>query len=126
MEYGSVTDIIHAKYTFGLPELAIAMLLRDVLLALDYLHGNDVIHRALRASHILVSATGERFVEMRNFFYITGAKLSGLRYAASRLTRSVNQARHRVPLHELTPQMKVDTLCFYRNTSRFCRVAFYG
>lgn len=64
MEYGSVTDIIHAKYTFGLPELAIAVLLRDVLLALDYLHGNDIVHRALRASHILVSATGDRLIEI--------------------------------------------------------------
>jgi len=44
-ETGSVTDLIHAKYTFGLPEQAIALIMRDVLNALEYLHGKNFVHR---------------------------------------------------------------------------------
>jgi hypothetical protein len=44
---GSVTDIIHAKYTFGLPEQAIALIMRDVLNALEYLHAKNFVHRCV-------------------------------------------------------------------------------
>ena len=50
----SVRDLLrHETFRSGLPELAICLVLRDLCHALDYLHHQGVVHRAVRASHIL-------------------------------------------------------------------------
>jgi len=42
---GSCRDLLHAHFKDGLPEMAAAYILRDVLQAIDYLHNRGIIHR---------------------------------------------------------------------------------
>tara|TARA_B110000459_G_C16593055_1_gene487264 strand:+ start:175 stop:1920 length:1746 start_codon:yes stop_codon:yes gene_type:complete len=58
MEYmagGSVADLVRHK---PLPEEACAVVLRDLLMALEYLHGTGKIHRDVKAANVLLSAEG--------------------------------------------------------------------
>uniref|UniRef100_A0A0V0G9W6 Putative pseudokinase domain of ste20-related kinase adapter protein n=1 Tax=Triatoma dimidiata TaxID=72491 RepID=A0A0V0G9W6_TRIDM len=68
MGYGSCAHLILRYFPAGLPEAAIAIILKAVLNALHYLHSKGIIHRAVRGSHVLVSAEG----------HVT---LTGLRYS---------------------------------------------
>uniref|UniRef100_A0A0K0DJU9 Protein kinase domain-containing protein n=1 Tax=Angiostrongylus cantonensis TaxID=6313 RepID=A0A0K0DJU9_ANGCA len=55
---GSVSDVISTSYQYGLPEKAIASILRQLLSALAYLHAQYIIHRSVRANHLLLDSTG--------------------------------------------------------------------
>lgn len=58
MEYmagGSVADLVRDR---PLPEEACAVVLRDLLMALAYLHGEGKIHRDVKAANVLLSAEG--------------------------------------------------------------------
>lgn len=39
----------------GFPEIIVCLILRDVLLGLEYIHRKGYIHRSIRASHILLN-----------------------------------------------------------------------
>ncbi|KAJ0175843.1 hypothetical protein K1T71_009002 [Dendrolimus kikuchii] len=86
MTFGSCRDILDGYFQEGLPELACAIVLRDVLLALQYLHKQLYIHRSIRASHVLIGANGV-------------VRVSGLRSAASLMVRGRRQRQ----LHNLPP-----------------------
>ena len=58
MEYmagGSVADLVRDR---PLPEEACAVVLRDLLMALAYLHGEGKIHRDVKAANVLLNAEG--------------------------------------------------------------------
>ena len=60
MEYlagGSIADVVEASGP--LSEGHIAVIAREILSALDYLHGQHIIHRDLKAANVFLSATGE-------------------------------------------------------------------
>jgi serine/threonine-protein kinase 24/25/MST4 len=59
MEYmagGSVADLLESGG--ALDEGAVKYVLRDLLLALEYLHEQGKIHRDIKAANVLLTATG--------------------------------------------------------------------
>lgn len=70
MAFGSCRDLMHAYFTSGLPELAIKLIMRDVISAVDYLHNRWIIHRGIKASHVLISKSGRVCLSgLHNLFY---------------------------------------------------------
>ena len=96
---------------FGLSELQIALVVRDVLQGLDYLHKKGVIHRAVCGSHILVKSEGR-------------CLLTGLNYATSVIKNGVwETALHNFPtggkknLIFLAPEVLEQNLLGYNHKS---------
>jgi len=112
MSYGSVKDLMKAHLPDGLPELACCLIVRDLLHALNYLHVQGVVHRAVRASHILIRDSG-------------AAVLSGLRYSTDlRATGEGRPNLYSYPLHGVTanlawlaPEILQQNLLGYNETS---------
>ncbi|RUS76991.1 hypothetical protein EGW08_015248, partial [Elysia chlorotica] len=70
MAFGSCRDLMHAYFTSGLPELAIKLIMRDVFSAVDYLHHRWIIHRGIKASHVLISKNGRVCLSgLHNVYY---------------------------------------------------------
>lgn len=59
MAFGSCRDLMHAYFSSGLPEQAILHVLRDVVSAVEYIHARGVIHRSIKASHVMVAQNGQ-------------------------------------------------------------------
>ncbi|XP_065831065.1 STE20-related kinase adapter protein alpha-like [Oscarella lobularis] len=90
MEFGSCSDVINAGFKDGLPELLIAAILRDVVSALDYLHGLGYIHRSVTARHIMIDRYG-------------GVRLAGLRNVYATIKDGTRErAAHHFPAHAVT------------------------
>lgn len=109
--YRSCHDLITCHFNMGLPELAIAMIVRDVLQALSYIHSMGYIHRAIRASHILVNEKG-------------CSVLTGLRYASPTVVNGkVHKKLHSFPastapnLNWLSPEVLQQNLLGYNEKS---------
>ncbi|XP_050729345.1 STE20-related kinase adapter protein alpha-like isoform X2 [Eriocheir sinensis] len=56
--YTSASRLVATHFTDGLPEPALALVMKEVLLGLSYLHCKRIIHRAVRGSHILIDNNG--------------------------------------------------------------------
>lgn len=98
MRYGSARDLLDSRrFGCGLPEAAVGLILRDVLSALAYLHSKHVVHRSVRASHILLDAAASKGGQGPPVV----AKLGGFRYACSLYDPWGQriQDRHDYPLH---------------------------
>lgn len=52
MGFGSCRDLLNAHFNEGLPEPAVALILKDVLEGLDYIHKKGIIHRFLLNANI--------------------------------------------------------------------------
>lgn len=107
-EYGCVSVLCQPT---GLQELAIAFVIRDTLLALNYLHKRGIVHRAVRGSHILVTGSGR-------------CLLSGLKYSTSVMVDGKWQsAIHQYPtnaeanLNFLAPEVLEQNLLGYNSKS---------
>lgn len=112
MTYGSVKDLMGTHMTDGLPELACCLIVRDLCYALQYLHSQGVVHRAVRSSHVLLRDNGS-------------AVLSGLRYSTGlQATGEGRPNLYSYPLHGvagnlpwLAPEIIQQNLLGYNETS---------
>ena len=112
MSYGSVKDLMTTHMPEGLPELACCLLVRDLCQALQYLHSQGVVHRAVRASHVLLRDSG-------------AAVLAGLRYCTGlQATGEGRPNLYTYPLHGvagnlawLAPEILQQNLLGYNETS---------
>lgn len=83
-EYGSADQWSRPN---GLPESIIALIIKDVLNGLNYLHRKGIIHRAVCGSHILIMANGS-------------CVLTGLKYSANVIQMGRWQPKiHQYPRH---------------------------
>lgn len=111
MEQGSARDLLDKHFPDGLGETAIALILHDILLALDYMHNMGYIHRSVKASHIFLSRSG-------------GVYLSGFRTAITMIKDGQKlRAIHDFPadtvqnLHWLAPETLEQNLLGYDTKS---------
>lgn len=92
MCYGSCKDTISNCFTTGFPEIIVALILRDVLLGLEYLHKKGYIHRSIRASHILLNQSKAVLTGFRECtsFVSHGERAKSLYNLAPASTKSLN------------------------------------
>lgn len=84
MHYGSCADLMHSAQSFcnGFRENVIAIILRDIVKGLHYLHSLGHVHRSVRAKHFLIHEGGI-------------VKLSGIR----NLTSTIDNGARKRALH---------------------------
>jgi len=114
MAYGSAKDLVAEHFRDGLPETVCCFLLRDAVLALQYLHGQGIVHRSVRASHLLVSEAGAGV--LTGFRYCTNLHSSG---TGESRTNLYDYPLHGVTgnLHWLAPEILQQNLLGYNESS---------
>ncbi|XP_015790157.1 STE20-related kinase adapter protein alpha [Tetranychus urticae] len=108
-QYGSASELSKPS---GLSELAISFIVRDTLSALEYIHNQGIIHRAIRGQHLLVYGPHGRCL------------LTGFQYATSLMhDGKLLQSIHTYPnnakpnLNWLAPELLEQNLLGYTTTS---------
>ncbi|KAM8710999.1 hypothetical protein ACLKA7_017607 [Drosophila subpalustris] len=72
MCFGTCQMLLESIFTNGFPETLIALIFKDILSALLYIHMNDFVHGSVRAQHILLDsqkAVLSNFHESRSFIH---------------------------------------------------------
>ncbi|XP_067632152.1 STE20-related kinase adapter protein stlk [Eurosta solidaginis] len=92
MCFGSCKDTIANCFRAGFPEIFVALIMRDVLTGLEYLHRRGYIHRSIRASHILLNQTKAVLSGFRECTSIVahGQRIGALHQLAACSQRSLN------------------------------------
>ncbi|KAL0322480.1 UNVERIFIED_CONTAM: Serine/threonine-protein kinase BLUS1 [Sesamum angustifolium] len=86
MSGGSLQSIIASSFPDGLPEPCIATVLKEILSALSYLHGQGHLHRDIKAGNILVDSNGS--VKLADFGVSASIYESNLTHGLGRSSSS--------------------------------------
>ncbi|CAG9767043.1 unnamed protein product [Ceutorhynchus assimilis] len=119
MAYCSCRDLLNQHFNNGLPQQAILIILRDLLCALAYMHRNGYIHRAIKASHVLVSETGKSC--------LTGFKYSCLRVLKGKWQNNVHSflSDPKPVLNWTSPELLEQNLQGYNDQSDMYSVGMF-
>ncbi|MCL4136480.1 UNVERIFIED_CONTAM: hypothetical protein GTU68_066661, partial [Idotea baltica] len=78
--YTSASRLVASHFNEGLSEVALSLILKDVLCGLQYLHSKGIIHRSIKGTHILVDSNGRSL-------------LCGFRHSTSSISQGVWQKK---------------------------------
>uniref|UniRef100_A0A1A9Z7K2 Protein kinase domain-containing protein n=1 Tax=Glossina pallidipes TaxID=7398 RepID=A0A1A9Z7K2_GLOPL len=92
MCFGSCRDTIKNCFNTGFPEILIALIMRDVLAGIEYLHRRGYVHRSIRGSHILLNQTKAVLTGFRDCtsFLSHGGRVTALHQLPPHSARSLN------------------------------------
>ncbi|KAH8372736.1 hypothetical protein KR009_004253, partial [Drosophila setifemur] len=106
MCFGDCQMLLQNVYTAGFPETLTALILKDVISALIYIHSNHFVHGSIKSQHILINskkAVISNFSDCRSF--INQGKIESLLYGS---TEGMEKQ-----LKWIAPEVLYQNLCGY-------------